>query len=128
MSWDEAAAMVRGGMTMGSHTHSHEVLARLPESEQGEELRGSKQILEARLGVRVDTVAYPVGLRDCFSAATQAAAKEAGYRAAFSFYGGFNLPGSITPMDVRRVAVTSPTAARFRFQTTLATLTGKYWF
>ena len=128
MGWEEAAALVRGGMAVGSHTHRHEILSKLPEAEQLEELVVSRKILEERLGLVVDTVAYPVGLPDSFSLATQAMAEKAGYRAAFSYYGGFNIPGATPRYDVRRVGIASPTSARFRLQTTLALATGKYWF
>jgi peptidoglycan/xylan/chitin deacetylase (PgdA/CDA1 family) len=128
LNWEEAAEMAAGGMAIGSHTHNHEILSKLSERDQFLELSTSKRILEERLGVPVRALAYPVGLRDSFSAQTQAAAGAAGYAIAFSFYGGFNLPGRTASGDVRRVGVMNPTSARFQFQTSLAGVTGKYWF
>jgi peptidoglycan/xylan/chitin deacetylase (PgdA/CDA1 family) len=127
LNWEEASAMLRGGMAIGSHTHNHEILSRLSEEQQLEELVSSKGILEQRLGVPIHAVSYPVGLPESFSSATQAAAERARYRAAFSFYGGCNSFGATERYDVRRYAVNA-WSARFQLQTTLAAATGKYWF
>ena len=59
---------------------------------------------------------------------TITAANEVGIRAGFSFYGGTNLPGSIDPFDIRRVAFESYTpAARVRLATALMAVTGTRW-
>jgi peptidoglycan/xylan/chitin deacetylase (PgdA/CDA1 family) len=129
MNWDEAAAMARGGMAIGSHTHSHEILSRLPEEDQFRELATSRAILEERLGMPVYSLSYPVGLPQCFSTATQMAAQRAGYRIAFSFYGGFNAPGAIQRFDVLRQGVVfGRSLGRYQLQGTLAAVTAKYWF
>lgn len=129
MNWEEAAAMARGGMAIGSHTHSHEILSRLPEDEQFRELATSRAILEKRLGSPVHSLSYPIGLRACFSAATQRSAERAGYRIAFSFYGGFNAPGAIQRFDVLRQGVVfGRSLGRYQLQGTLAAITARYWF
>jgi peptidoglycan/xylan/chitin deacetylase (PgdA/CDA1 family) len=128
MNWEEVATMLRGGMAIGSHAHSHEILSRLPAEEQLSELTASKRILEERLGAPVYALSYPVGLPESFSSDTRAAAVAAGYRLAFSFYGGFNRFGAIDPFDFRRQSGISRAIARFRLQTTLASVTGRYWF
>ncbi len=127
IDWDEAAAMQRAGMTIGAHTHSHEILSTLTPAQQRDELLTSKRILEERLDAPVRSMSYPVGLPHTFNAATRDAADEAGYRLAFSFYGGFNPYGGTDRYDVRRFAV-SVAPPRLRFQTALAAVTGKYWF
>ena len=120
--------MIRGGMSVGSHTHSHEVLGRLSCDQQYEELRLSREILERELGIEVEALAYPVGGRSTFSEETYGALKRAGYRLAFSFYGGVNGFKEIDPFDVRRNGVESDlTYERFRFQTSLAAMTGRGW-
>jgi len=124
MDWDEARAMARGGMAIGSHAHSHEILARLPDEKQLDELVTSKALLESRLGITVDAFSYPVGLRESFSPATWAALRKANYRVAFSFYGGINLPEETDPYDVRRVDPATSPAARFRLQAALARCAG----
>ena len=129
MNWDEAAAMLRGGMAVGSHAHSHEILSRLSAEEQSRELAMSRAILEERLGTTVRALSYPVGLPHCFTRETRAAALNSGYRIAFSFYGGLNVPGRIDPYDTLRhsVAAGSP-IGRYQLQSALAAVTGGYWF
>ena len=125
MNWAEAAEMLRGGMDIGSHTHNHYLLARLPLEAQYEELRLSRSILEGHLGGQIDSLAYPVGSRN---ALTYQALEQAGYRIAFSGYGRVNVPGSIDRYEVRRYGVEDDLAYdRFRFTTAVAGLTGRYW-
>ncbi|MCC6344956.1 MAG: polysaccharide deacetylase family protein [Bryobacterales bacterium] len=127
LSWDEAREMIAGGMAIGSHTHSHTVLNQLEPEQQRGELAQSRMQLRQRLGGEIDALAYPVGAADSFSEKTQQLAKEAGYRAAFSFYGGTNLPGITRPYDVKRVGVGDQSRTRFRVQTAICGLTGHYW-
>ena len=90
LNWDEAREMLRAGMGIGSHTHTHPVLSQLPPAAQRAELARSRQIVENELAIRCDTLAYPVGNRDSYTGETCAIARETGYRAAFSFHGGAN--------------------------------------
>jgi peptidoglycan/xylan/chitin deacetylase (PgdA/CDA1 family) len=124
LNWGEARDMQRGGMAFGSHTHSHEILTKLSPELQRKEARHSREILERELNRRVDILAYPVGLKHCFSAETIRALEETGYRAAFSFYGGSNRPGEIRPFDIRRFGVADLSYARFRLQTGFRAITG----
>lgn len=127
LNWDEAREMAGGGMAIGSHTHSHHVLSQLEPERQFEELVQSRSILEQQLGLGVDILAYPVGGRTSFSDQTQRAARDAGYRAAFSFYGGTNLKGKTSAYDVNRICVGDQSWSRFRVQTTICRLSSKYW-
>lgn len=127
MNWEEAGAMLRGGMAIGSHTHTHQILSKLTEEEQLAELTDSKRILEARLGAPVQALSYPVGHRNSFSTATRAAAVSAKYRAAFSYYNGFNRYSAVDPYDIRRLHI-YPSPARFSLQVSLAAVSGSYWF
>jgi peptidoglycan/xylan/chitin deacetylase (PgdA/CDA1 family) len=45
LNWQEAGEMIRGGMAIGSHTHSHHVLTQLGTDHQGEELTQSRRTL-----------------------------------------------------------------------------------
>jgi peptidoglycan/xylan/chitin deacetylase (PgdA/CDA1 family) len=124
LDWDEARDMQQNGMAFGSHTHSHEILTKLSPEFQLKEVRHSREILERELHRRVDILAYPVGLKHCFSAETISALEQTGYRAAFSFYGGSNRPGEIRPFDIRRYGIADVSYARFRLQTTFRAVTG----
>jgi peptidoglycan/xylan/chitin deacetylase (PgdA/CDA1 family) len=127
LSWDEAREMNRGGMAIGSHTQSHAVLSQLTRQQQFEELSGSRAILKEELGVDVDALAYPVGHRDSFSGETKRHAQEAGYRGAFSHYGGTNLRGTASAFDIKRKKVVRQSMSRFRVQTAVCRATGKFW-
>jgi peptidoglycan/xylan/chitin deacetylase (PgdA/CDA1 family) len=123
LNWEEAREMQAAGMCFGSHTHTHEILGRLPYEQQVQELRVSRQILEAELGVTIDTLAYPRGKRSSFSEQTFAALRETNYNTAFSFYSGLNIPNRINPLDVLREAVEMEGEHIFRLRhSTYATL------
>jgi peptidoglycan/xylan/chitin deacetylase (PgdA/CDA1 family) len=124
LDWDEAAQMARGGMEFGSHTHSHEILSRLSAGEQMEEVASSRRIMQDRLGLGVSTFSYPVGARSSFSEVTFRALQECGYRAAFSFYGGINLPGRTQRFDIRRIAADWGEPSLTRFRLAAAGITG----
>jgi peptidoglycan/xylan/chitin deacetylase (PgdA/CDA1 family) len=119
--------MIRGGMAIGSHTHSHHVLSQLDTNRQFEELSESRAILKKELGVETDALAYPVGGRISFTDQTQKAARDAGYRAAFSFYGGTNRRGQTSPYDVVRVGIDNQSRSRLRAQVSVCRTTGSYW-
>jgi peptidoglycan/xylan/chitin deacetylase (PgdA/CDA1 family) len=126
VSWDQIREMRAAGMVIGSHTHSHRILARLPEANQRNELAVSKARLEAELGESVDTIAYPVGSPRAFSEATKRLARDVGFRVGFSQYGGINRPGRTDPFDVRRIAVDrSNTFPLFRTRAILHNLAGR---
>jgi peptidoglycan/xylan/chitin deacetylase (PgdA/CDA1 family) len=127
LNWDEARKMTRGGMMIGSHTHSHDLLSQLTLNRQREELSSSRAILKDKLGVEINVLAYPVGARTSFTDQTQKLTKEAGYSTAFSFYGGTNLPGKTSAYDVNRIGIGGQSWSRFRGQTDVCRFSGRYW-
>jgi peptidoglycan/xylan/chitin deacetylase (PgdA/CDA1 family) len=127
LNWDEAREMASGGMAIGSHTESHHVLSQLRPDQQRQELAQSRAQLRKQLGTEVDALAYPVGAASSFSDQTQQLAQEVGYRAAFSFYGGTNLPRRTQRYDIRRVGVCGQSSPRFRVQATVCRLSGNFW-
>jgi peptidoglycan/xylan/chitin deacetylase (PgdA/CDA1 family) len=127
LSWEEAGQMVRGGMAIGSHTHSHSVLSQLEPEKQFEELSRSRAILKRELGIDAQALAYPVGSMTSFSPLTQNLVGETGYRAAFSFYGGTNRPGTMRRYDLKRVGVGYQSSTRFQVQTEFCRSTGRFW-
>jgi peptidoglycan/xylan/chitin deacetylase (PgdA/CDA1 family) len=127
MSWQEAREMQEKGMAFGSHTHTHEILGRLSVERQIEECRQSREMLERELNRSIDVLAYPVGARHTFTPQTIQALKTNGYRAAFSFYGGFNRPGETQPFDICRFGVDRQSYPRFRLKVALGAFTGRHW-
>ena len=127
LNWEEAREMIGGGMAIGSHTHSHPVLSQMEPESQRQELAGSRALLREHLGIEADVLAYPVGSPVSFSDETRQLAQEAGYRAAFSFYGGTNLPGTTRRHDVKRVGVGGQSGLRLRVQTAVCGFNGRFW-
>ena len=127
LNWDEAREMIGGGMAIGGHTHSHRMLSKLEPEEQRRELVQSRATIGEQLGIEVNTLAYPYGPVYAFTNQTGQIAKEAGYRAAFSYHGGFNQAGSVDHFDVKRVAVDGQDFSRFRAQVGVSQFTGKFW-
>jgi peptidoglycan/xylan/chitin deacetylase (PgdA/CDA1 family) len=128
LDWNEARGMVASGMAMGAHTQTHRMLSKLSADEQREELVESRRIIEEQLGVEALALAYPYGTAAAFTETTQQIAEQAGYRAAFSYHGTeSNKPGSTSRFDIKRVSVDLLEFDRFRVQTTVARVTGKFW-
>ena len=117
MSWEDIRILHAAGMTIGAHSHTHRILSALDKASQQQEIRSSKRILENFLTSKVDFLAFPDGRRETFNSETMREAQAAGFRAAFSFYGGTNLVGSIRPFDIRRSSIPrTTTAVRLRIE------------
>jgi peptidoglycan/xylan/chitin deacetylase (PgdA/CDA1 family) len=80
-------ALREQGFGFQSHTRRHADLPILDDESLRVELAGSRSDLSSLLGEPVDYLAYPFGR---FNDRVIAAAREAGYRAAFSTQAGFN--------------------------------------
>ena len=124
ITWEEAREMKAAGMVIGSHTQTHGILGQMSPDAQEWELVESKKNIEANLGDKIDSLAYPVGIRGTFSETTEKIASSAGYRMCFSFYGGINTPQHMQPTNLLRMA-TSPDDLLFRSETVLLTRFGK---
>jgi peptidoglycan/xylan/chitin deacetylase (PgdA/CDA1 family) len=104
LSWEQLAEMRDAGVDIQSHTYSHSNL-RAPgtgvdaktkalvqkdiqtlgkEGWLRKEIIDSRKVLEQRLGIKVNALAYPFGIH---TAEARALVKEAGYEAAFTVYG-----------------------------------------
>ncbi len=76
LNWQEIARLHQAGVTIGSHTRTHAILPNEEIDKMWSELRGSREILENRLGAPVRHFAYPCGQ---FCAKTVQAVEQAGY-------------------------------------------------
>ncbi len=104
MNWDEVRELAHHGINIGSHTFSHPILSRLTADQQLHELVKSKTEIEAHTGTRARVLAYPLGSYSAFTSTTRRLAVEAGYEAAFSFFGGINSPFNCELTNVRRMS------------------------
>ncbi len=105
MTWEMVREMRAAGMSVGGHTVTHPILARISPAEQEREIAGCRARLREELDVAMDWFAYPVGSRDAFTERTKEILREHDVRLAFSFYGGYARAGAWDPYDVPRVHV-----------------------
>jgi len=86
MSWEQILEMQRKGISFGSHTLSHRILTNVSRDECSRELNDSKALLEAALGMPVETIAYPNGDH---SEQVDALTEQAGYTLGFTTEPGY---------------------------------------
>jgi len=99
MSWDQVAELSRGGWEIGAHTLTHPLLVYENDATIERELRLAKQTVEARLGKRVRTFAYPNGNWD---ERVRQWVIRAGYECAFTTQSGWHNHGQ-DPFTIRRI-------------------------
>jgi peptidoglycan/xylan/chitin deacetylase (PgdA/CDA1 family) len=84
MTWDDLATLRDAGMTIASHTKSHPFLTKITSPDVlWNEINGSKEVLEKKLGIQVHEFAYPFGK---YNASTTADVVRAGYASARGDY------------------------------------------
>jgi peptidoglycan/xylan/chitin deacetylase (PgdA/CDA1 family) len=93
MSWQQVTELADGGWEIGSHTRTHPHLTEVHGEALAQELQGSREDLEQRLGRPCPSLAYPYGDVDEH---VVGAAVQAGYRTAAG------LPGRPEPADPLR--------------------------
>jgi len=79
LGWDELRLLANVGWEVGSHTVTHACLTEVDDGALDEELRVSRELIEAQLGVPCLSIAYPYGEWD---ERVRAAAGRTGYTAA----------------------------------------------
>lgn len=101
MPWETLREVAGQGVEIGSHSVSHPHLTQLADADLRAELVESKQRLEDELGQECRVLAYPYGDED---ARVAAAARAAGYEAAFSLRGRAGVLGrfALPRVDVYR--------------------------
>jgi peptidoglycan/xylan/chitin deacetylase (PgdA/CDA1 family) len=85
LGWGDLERLAARGAAVEAHTRSHPVLTRLPSGALDDELQGSQEDLQARLGRRSTHLAYPYGDVDAGVAARAAAYFRFAHTTAFRF-------------------------------------------
>jgi peptidoglycan/xylan/chitin deacetylase (PgdA/CDA1 family) len=80
MSWEQIFQLRAGGVTFGSHTSTHEILPSISLDQAGEEIAGSRRLIERKTGGRCTLFSYPNG--NC-SPEIRGLVAKAGYSFAF---------------------------------------------
>jgi peptidoglycan/xylan/chitin deacetylase (PgdA/CDA1 family) len=102
LTWDELRALADEGVEIGCHTDSHPILSRISRLELDREIRGAKELMETRLGLRVKHFCYPNGRDIDISRAAVACVKAAGFESSVTCTYGLNTL-EINPLLIRRV-------------------------
>lgn len=117
MTWEQIEEMRDAGVDIASHTVSHSNLrGRSGKNDEQyrqwleTEIKGSKDILEQKLGIKVTTLAYPYGNQNEL---VRDVAMKAGYEAAFTVYGQ-HLDNKTDPSIIGRYAVVAHNPAVFQ--------------
>lgn len=118
LGWDEVRQLARRGWEIGSHTHSHAILATLNEDELRDELQRSKRLIEENVGRPCTLFSFPNGGPADFTPRDQRVLRETGYRAAVTQIGFVNDPG-VDLFALRRVNISrSPSVSYFKAEMT----------
>jgi peptidoglycan/xylan/chitin deacetylase (PgdA/CDA1 family) len=84
MNWDQVRALGQAGMSIGSHTVNHQILAAVDPEVVRMELVESRRRLEQETGQPCWLFAYPNGRDVDFTPQDEAAVRDAGYTCAFT--------------------------------------------
>lgn len=111
-SW-QVAQLVREGMTVGAHTRTHPILARIGPKQARAEIKGSLQDLEGVVGSPIEVFAYPNG-KPCedYGPEHVQLLREFGVQAAVSTVPGVADPG-LDPLQLPRFTPWDRDPARF---------------
>lgn len=112
MDWGDARGLVRAGISIGSHTMRHAILAHESEESQREDLCESRRLLQDHLQTPIKTLAYPNGGRNDYNSTTVAAARGAGYSHAVTTWGRISSPETPAYEICRTMEVTEHSASR----------------
>lgn len=123
LDWDQARALARSGVAVGSHTVNHLCLVGLSEDEMTREVEGSRRRIEEEIGAPCLGFAYPDGAPETISEAGWRRVERAGYAAAFTQIPGPNRTGS-DRYRLRRYNVPGGGAGFLAFVATLCGLRG----
>ncbi len=102
MGWNDLAALVRLGHSIGSHTKTHARLSQLTDEELGDQIVGSANEISVRLGTKVDHFAYTFGDLASFSRRAMSIARQR-YKYIYSGLRGDNAK-SLLSHSIRRDA------------------------
>ncbi len=105
MDWDEVRAIAADPLcTIGAHTMTHPALARLPEQAALREMQDSADRIEAEIGARPETIAFPYGYPAAASPREAELAGQAGFAASFTTRPG-TVPASGPRQGLPRISV-----------------------
>lgn len=103
LGWRELHDLAADGAALGSHSVTHPDFGQLEPSRMRDELEGSRDMFEKRLGFRPTEFAVPFGQSRNWPAAARTAAAEAGYEVVYAQAEDTRPPGTVARTFVTRV-------------------------
>jgi peptidoglycan/xylan/chitin deacetylase (PgdA/CDA1 family) len=94
LSWDDVRAMHRRGFEIGSHAHSHDLIAQMSEAVALENISTSKRLIERELNETITSFAYPYGHKSSYAEWTAKILKKVGFTV-----GCTQMGGALSPND-----------------------------
>jgi peptidoglycan/xylan/chitin deacetylase (PgdA/CDA1 family) len=79
MDWKDVEDLMAAGAEMGSHSATHPDFGKIELSQMTDELAGSRDLFQRRLGIAPETFAIPLGQSMNWKKASMQAANDAGY-------------------------------------------------
>lgn len=79
LSWNDIETLLKSGAEMGSHSATHPQFQRIGRNQMIDELAGSRELFQKRLGFAPDTFAIPFGQSGNWTEEAHKLAREAGY-------------------------------------------------
>jgi peptidoglycan/xylan/chitin deacetylase (PgdA/CDA1 family) len=104
LNWNEAKLMRSEGMEIGLHSNSHDVMSKLTEVDQLNDIKSGLELMQQRMGFSPRMFAYPDGKASSFTDGTSQIVKSLGFEVAFSFYGGCNRLPASNPHNILRTS------------------------
>ncbi len=102
--------LAAAGVEIGAHTRTHADLGAIRDTNQlADEVVAATRDLEAAVGQRIRYFAFPFGMHANLHPAAFGLAREAGFEAVCSAYGGYNRPGD-DPFHLQRFGGEGPLA------------------
>jgi peptidoglycan/xylan/chitin deacetylase (PgdA/CDA1 family) len=102
LNWRQIEELMAGGAELGSHSATHPDFGTLEPERLEEELAGSRQMIERRVGVAPVTFAIPLGQSANWTPAAGEAARSAGYEIVYAQAEETRPPGTVARTFVTR--------------------------
>jgi peptidoglycan/xylan/chitin deacetylase (PgdA/CDA1 family) len=102
LNWRQVEELVAGGAELGSHSATHPDFGKIEPERLEEELAGSRQMIERRVGVAPVSFAIPLGQSANWTPAAGEAARAAGYEIVYAQAEETRPPGTIARTFVTR--------------------------
>jgi peptidoglycan/xylan/chitin deacetylase (PgdA/CDA1 family) len=108
LNWDEVREMRKDGITIGSHSHTHPILSRMPIQKAKDEILNSKKVVEKNVDIEVKHFSFPNGREEDFSRELRDYCREIGFESTCSVIYGANNASERDVFALRRVGAITP--------------------